>query len=585
VSAIDIELWLLLRTLVSTMEETSSKQDPASLVPRDVSGLVAERFPGVRLESSIQGWAFLEEFQEGVASYGRLKDPTPQDDRWLGVCLFQLVRDLEALEALYRALNRGDEAARVNIAHLLRFVEKGDEAAVELRRVRIGELLPYDQVLYFRVLSIHEENNGNLREALKAAEEAWRRVQGIPEFGVLAPSILAQLATLHGRIGRSQRALWFVERGLQLTSEAERHKLQARRANVLISLGRYQEAQSELESLDLSNAPDLSQPERHWLLGEVARSVGNLPTAIHEYEQAINLAVEYQMGYEELLCHLSLMSIHGNRGEFGQAAEHSARAQALLSDKSDRLAFRFREVLLLYWQGAYTNEHATAELDGLMVEFGEMGLLKEQGFVKLHKAEMLRSAGKPYELELDQLQTLSVTLQNPAFLAGEWALLLELHSIVRKTHPRIAGRETSVLHVYTLAQEYLELDSRPINIPLRKGVEVLAYFLENKAVTLKRLLTDIFPDDKPRSAKSYFHQFRHQLRENIEGLEIEYDSESKMYRLKSEIDIVWDVSELRAGRIMGETGIFLPGSGNDWALMVEQSLDTYREAAGVMEKV
>ena len=94
------------------------------------------------------------------------------------------------------------------------------------------------------MLSIRQENNGNLRGALKAASEAWRRIQGLPEFVLLAPSILAQLATLHGRIGRSQRALWFLERGLQLTSGAELLKLLLRRANVLISLGRYQEAHS-----------------------------------------------------------------------------------------------------------------------------------------------------------------------------------------------------------------------------------------------------------------------------------------------------------------------------------------------------
>ena len=77
-----------------------------------------------------------------------------------------------------------------------------------------------------------------------------------------------------------------------------------------------------------------------------------------------------------------------------------------------------------------------------------------------------------------------------------------------------------MLRVSTLEQELLELNSRAISIPLRRGVEVLAFFLENKAVTLKQLLAEVFPDDKPRSAKSYFHQFRHQLRENVEGLEI-----------------------------------------------------------------
>jgi two-component SAPR family response regulator len=142
-----------------------------------------------------------------------------------------------------------------------------------------------------------------------------------------------------------------------------------------------------------------------------------------------------------------------------------------------------------------------------------------------------------------------------------------------------------VFEIYTLGEERLLLATKTVNIPLRRGVEVLAYFLENKAVTLKQLLAEVFPDDKPRSAKSYFHQFRHQLRENVEGLEIEYDGESKMYRLKSEIDIVWDVSELRAGRIMGKTGLFLPSSGNDWALAVDRSLDPYREAVGVLEVI
>ena len=552
----------------------------------DVNKLVQEKYPGVQLDSDVQGWAFLEEFDKGVDAYSKKTDPTPADDRWVGVCLFQLVRDLEALEALYRALNRGEIAARVNIAHVLRFVERADDASEELSRVRPDQFpSSYDQVLYFRVLSIHEENNGNLREALRAAEEAWRRIQGIPEFGLLAPSILAQLATLHGRIGRSQRALWFLERGLQVTSGAELLKLHLRRAYVLISLGRYQEAQSELEALDLSHAPDIFQPERHWLLGEVARSRGNLLTAIHEYEQVIELAVRLQMGYEEFLGRIPLMAILGHRGDFSAASEHAARAQTLISDKSDRLEFRFREVLLLHWQGVYTSDHAIAELEALIEELGAMGLLKEQGHVQLHKAEALRVAGGNFESELDKLQALSVTLQNPAFLAPEWSLLPELQVSARRTHPRIAGQTQSALRVTTLGQEHIVLDMKPISIPLRKGVEVLAYFLENKAVTLKQLLAEVFPDDKPRSAKSYFHQFRHQLRENVEGLEIEYDGESKMYRLKSEIDIVWDVSELRAGRIMGKTGLFLPSSGNDWALAVDRSLDPYREAVGALEVI
>ncbi|HKI58383.1 MAG TPA: hypothetical protein VKA00_04070 [Trueperaceae bacterium] len=550
-----------------------------------VAQLVAERFPGVTLESDIQGWVFLEEFEKGVAAYDCLAVPTAKDDRWLGVCYFQLFRDLDALEALYRAINRGEEAARLNAAHLLKFVERGDEAEAELQRIDVSALCPYDQVLYHRVLSIHEETSGNLRDALRAAEGAWRRVQGIPEFALLAPAILAQLAILHGRIGRSQRALWFLERGLQFTGVRENLKVRLVRAGVLINLGRYQEAQAELESIDFSEAPTF-QVEQQLLHGELSWATGRIEQAVNEFSTTAERALDAQASYEEFQSRLALVSLLTSRQDLSGATEHLSRAQALISDRSDRLVFRFREVILLSGMGTYTPAHTLEELRALAAELGEIGLLQEEGAVRLHIAQIhLNLNSDEYLKELDKVQALTVSLQNQAFLSREWKLLPGLHKAALSTHGRIAGRPSIVLEVYTLGGEHLNLDSRPINVPLRRGIEVLAYFLEHKAVTLKRLLMDIFPDDKPRSAKSYFHQFRHQLRENVQGLEIEYDSESKMYRLKSEIDIVWDVSELRAGRIMGETGIFLPSSGNDWALLVERSLDTYREAAGVLETI
>src|SRR5690606_22152513 len=116
-----------------------------------------------------------------------------------------------------------------------------------------------------------EENSGNLREALRAAEEAWRRIQGMPEYPLLAPSVLSQLAVLYARIGRSQRALWFLERGLSGTRGIERLKARLRRATVLVALGRHQEARLDLESLELTGGP---VAERDYLLGEISLKQG-----------------------------------------------------------------------------------------------------------------------------------------------------------------------------------------------------------------------------------------------------------------------------------------------------------------------
>src|SRR5690606_9967321 len=132
----------------------------------DVRSLVQATFPGVHLESDVQGWAYLERFQDGVDSYHALNPPSPQDDRWLGVCYYQLVRDTDAITALQRAIERGEEGARINLAHLLPFLERGDEANEELERVRFEDLSEYDKALFYRVQSIREETTGNLREAL-----------------------------------------------------------------------------------------------------------------------------------------------------------------------------------------------------------------------------------------------------------------------------------------------------------------------------------------------------------------------------------------------------------------------------------
>jgi len=545
-----------------------------------IHALVDHRFPGLVLESAVQGWAFLERFEDGIGAYERIETPTAADDRWVGVCFFHALRDQEALSALFKAKQRGEEGARVYLAHVLPFIDRADEAQGELNEVDLGRLNTYDLALYYRVLSMREETNGNLREALKAAEEAWKRIQGVPEYGVLAPEILSQLAVLHGRMGRSQRALWFLERGLVGASGGVVLKVRLRRAAVLINLGRYREAQIELDSLDLEEAHPSFQAERHWLLGEVAWANGSLSSAIQRFIPAIEYASRYQFSYEEFLCRLSLVCILSSKGDLVDATEHLVRAQTLISDKSDRLIFRFREVLLNYWTKRYTISHALQEFEGLMQAFGEMGLLQEQAAVRLHHAELLRLSGiDGWQRTLDELEALSVSLQNQALLAREWTLLPELRQIAARTHSRIAGPSVPVLEIFTLGDERMLLDDAPVHIPLRRGIELMAYFLEHKAVSLQQILSDVFHNEKPSAAKSYFHQFRHQLREALDGVEIEYDAESRLYRLKSEIDVLWDVSELRAGRVMGETGIFLPSSDNQWAYRVDQELDKVRITA------
>ena len=538
---------------------------------------VAIQYPGVRLVSPVQGLVYLKRFREGLDLFEAIPEPTAADRRWVGVCRFQLFEDEKALTAFSKAITEGEEAARINLAHLLRFLERGEEATGQLRSVRLELLNEYDRVFFFRIVSVDEENNGNLREALKAAEEAWKRIQGLPEYNLLAPSILSQLGVLHSRIGRAQRSLWFLERAIQMTDDVDNLKARLRRSAVLNLLGRHREASTELDSLMTEGLPENFIPEMHINRAEIAWAAGKLDEAVSEFEKCCASCEQVQAAYEEFVARLSLSAIACVAEDFRASSQHLARAQELISDKSDRLSFRFREVHLNYARGTYAGTHAASELSALDHEFGEMGLLQEQAFVKLHRAALQEETpNRTSHTLLEEVVSLTMTLQNRAFLAREWTVLPSLRRTARTTHPSLLGDSEAILELRTLGEERIVLAGADVRLPLRRAAELLAYFLEHPGATFEQVKSDLFPGEKHRTAKSYFHQFRHQLKEHVDGLEIEYDAESRMYRLKSEIDILWDVADLRAGRRKEAAGPFLPSCTSDWALTLDHSLERFR---------
>lgn len=376
-------------------------------------------YPGASIQSLVQAYVYLEEFEEGIAAYQSLPSCSPEDERWLGVCYFQTFDDGRAQEAFERAVERGVDAARVNLAHLMRAIDRAERAADELRKVDFDRLTTYDKVFFLRVKSIHEETNGNLKEALRFAEEAWRRLQGQPEFGLLAPSILAQLGILHGRIGRAQRAVWFLERGIELTSGLPKLKARMRWATVMVAQGQLDKASEAINALDSSSIPGPLQGEIAWLNAEIAWAKKETGEALRFYNEAIELAELHQVAYEEFLCRLAVATILAFEGG-GETEIHLQRAQALISDRSDQLAYRFREILVYRKNGTYSLEHAVRELGEIASAFGDMGLLQEQGYVRLHLCSLKYAVNdESYREDLDALVALSKTLQNPHFLDRE----------------------------------------------------------------------------------------------------------------------------------------------------------------------
>lgn len=398
----------------------------------EVVARVEERYPGAKIESPVQGWVYLEDFERGIETYAALDTPTADDERWVGVCHFQKVEDAEAQRCFERAVEGGQQAARVNLAHLLRMSDRADRAEDELRKVDFARLTRYDQVFFLRVKSIHEEANGNVRDALRHSEEAWRRLQGLPEFALLAPSILSQLGILHGRIGRAQRALWFLERGIQLTEGIQQQKARIRWVTVLVAQGRIEDAENELDAIDTSTLPEPTTVELPWLRAEIGLMQGHLNEAQEHFARAVGIAKQHQVVYEEFLCQLGLATLHGFSRQFDQAFSSLERAQELISDRSDQLSFRFREILVYVASGAYHRAHGVRELGDVASAFGDMGLLQEQGFVRFHVARLKAEMGDPtLDDELDALAALGKSLQNPGFLRRELSFAPQMAETLR----------------------------------------------------------------------------------------------------------------------------------------------------------
>lgn len=404
-----------------------------------------QRFPGINVLSNVQAHALLGEFQAGISLFNSLEAPNKHDHRWRGVCHFSCFDDDRAVAAYTKAIDMHSQEARINLAHSLAFVDRAEEISEQLEQVNFETLSVYDRVFYLRVKSLNDERNGQLMVALRQAEYAWRLVQGAPEFPLLAPQLLNQLGILHGRIGRAQRALWYLDRNLELTAGEDNLSVRLTRIRVLSSLGLLRQAREEFAQL--ANVPEQYRAISHVRSAELSWAEGEIHEAIRQYEEAASLARRLQQGFEEFQASLDLAVLLA-RFTDRDLDEPLSRAQLQISDRSDRLMYRFREILLFLWNDHYTPAHVADELITVSSSLNDMGLLQEQGWVDVHAAHALAVLGHRERSKnvLDSLCALAATLQNSAFLSREWLLMPEFRAEVERSHPDIAHATSTGAH-------------------------------------------------------------------------------------------------------------------------------------------
>lgn len=543
------------------------------------------RYPGAVLTSEIQAYAFLRQFEEGYTSYTMLTSPTQDDDRWAGVCAFNLLKDMRAVELYYRSISRGNAAARINLAHSLSYIERGDEVADELALVPYDQLSHYDKVLFLRVKSLYEESSSHLLRALDDITEAWRLAETQPEAEPMAVEVLSQLAIVESRVGLGKRALRHIEDGTLLHNTHANSVLPVVECSVLLTLGRFHSAISRLETILTSHGvPAQNRCSAQVLLADANWALGHITEAREAFYTAIARASSLDLGYEEFLSHLGLAMLHIPSEDFLTAFDHLAKAEILISDRSDRALYRFREVLLRFASGTYGPMTALLELEGLIDELHDMGALQEEGRVRLHAARLMWLMEDPtYTEQLDALQDLVDRLQNAGFLAREFVLMNDFRQVVLSTHPGLDNVADETLEVTTLGEPGIALNGQPLALSMRHAPQLLAFLLDRRSATLADILEQALPHEKHASARSYFHQFRHRLNSLVPQVSIEYDRSSRTYSVNSDLQLRWDVQQVLTGH-QHEPGEFLPELATPWAAGVRERLakevDTEVTAAG-----
>jgi tetratricopeptide (TPR) repeat protein len=241
---------------------------------------------------------------------------------------------------------------------------------------------------------------------------------------------------------------------------------------------------------------------------EIAWASGNPLEAIRLYEESLNASAREGFIGEEFMARVSLVALYMDQHLSSFAHKYLIRAESCVTGKDDQLAFNLRKTLLEDYQHTSSAEQSYTALEKLARAYEDMGYIQEQHYCKLHMADIKRRQGLDILPDLHELQAAGERMQNFKFLAREWTLTKDLHTIARYTHPRLAGVEPITVSTHTdtkvetqaeielslLGRRSVSLNGKHLDIP-QKWCEVLTLLaLHPDGLSGEELLEGIYGD-------------------------------------------------------------------------------------------
>lgn len=537
-------------------------------------------------------------FQRGLDLYAQVAQPSPDDQRWAGYCLFSLGQLLPARDLLRLAQARGCDAAGLELAMVLRHLGETEEAARQLAAVPLDRLAPLDRIYAQREQAAAQLAAGQPRRACQGLEQAWADLLALGEGGApLRLGVSQLLGYAHALLGHTARTTYYLDQALEEAQGVRRIAPLHIRAQVHLYAGNLTQARQDLTAAGewLDGLP--SAGAHHAYIGGLTdRAQGSWDAAAAHFARGASLARESSDPTNEALCELGQASVWTVQGQFGRAEGHLDRAAHLPATPWLGALGHLRRGA---WHAA---QGATAQALPLLEEarqtFASLGTLREQAWADLHLgAAQLAGTPGPARVALGRAQQARHALGSGAALLPELRLLPALGAFLTRLPAGdpltvfLADRQAAhcvtplSLRLRTLGEAGLLVDGRPQRLGMKRTLELLAFLTLRGAQPRSAILNALWTDDDPRRATNYLHQCRKELAELVPGLQVVHERATGHYRVQSadaplSCDVL-DIQQALSGAPEDEqvravhayVGTFLPESGSAWACEEREQLE------------
>gem|GEM_PF-619546 len=540
-----------------------------------------------------------------MAAFEALPTSTPEDERWAGVCLFNLQSPHLARDHLLRARAGGCEAAGIDLASVYRQLGLMDLARSTLTSVDIERLASFDRALALREWGVQRYTAGDVTGACEVLERAWALAHEADDTWVILPAIGQALGVAYADRGFDRTAVSYLSEALARANPARSVQLLASRSLCRAHLGELADAERDLADAEAhTERVPLVRPYLTYVAGVVQLMRGRLGAAEARFMAAAAAASAAQEPETETYAELGRCAVATAHGRLDEAAGFLARARHLATNEKLETLTLLRECAIRTRRGQREAIRLGEEAYGI---FERLGLLRERGWCRLHVAAAHLATGddRAATRHLIEAAGLRHALGGGAWMARELRLLPEVTALLTRlaedAYPRvlytdlrtISSTEPVPLQLRTLGSAELRLDGRRVRLDLRRSVEVAAYLLTTPAATLDDVLLDLFPDSEAGRARGYFHQVRYELARAVPGLSVPYRQTDRTYSLRWDgLELDADVTQLRQALAAGaEAGLvealrlyagpFLPDADSEWSRLVREELARSLRGLGV----